>query len=185
MKNNRALRVLFTYNSLFLFSASLLGPLYAIFVKNIGGGVLLISISSAVFYLSSTLFLFFVSRWGDKLREKEYLLIASYLVRAIGYFGFLFVDGALLLIIIQAIFGLGDALGTPTFGAIFSKHTDRQEEVLEYSDWSVIANIVMALGTIIGGFMVATFGFVFLFMVMGGLCILSALGIYLTPRKVL
>jgi predicted MFS family arabinose efflux permease len=185
MKNNKALKVLITYNSLFLFSSSLLGPLYAIFVKKIGGDILLISVSAAVFYLSSTIFLYFVSKWGDKLKEKEYLLVASYLVRAAAFLGYLFIDSAFWLIIIQTLFGLGDALGTPAFGAIFAKHTDKDEEVLEYSDWTIMANLVMAFGTLLGGFAVITFGFEFLFVVMGILCLCSALGIYLTPRRVL
>jgi MFS family permease len=185
MKNNRALRVLFTFNSLFLFSASLMGPLYAIYVAKIGGGVLLISISTAVFFITSTLFLIFISRWGDKVKEKEYLLISSYLIRAVGYFSYIFLNSALWLVMIQVIFGLGDALGTPTFSALFAKHTNKNEEVMEYSDWTLVANLVMALGAIIGGFVVSIFGFGFLFVAMGVLCLVSAFGISITPRKVL
>lgn len=185
MKNNTALRLLFTYNSIFLFSASLLGPLYAIYVAKIGGGVLLISVSSAVFFIASTLFLIFISRWGDKLKEQEYMLVASYVIRAMAYFGFIFLNSALMLIILQAVTGLADALGTPTFSALFAKHTDRNAEVMEYSDWTLVANLVMALGTIIGGFLVSLFGFTWLFIIMGSLCLLSAFGILIAPRKVL
>lgn len=185
MKNNRALRILFTFNSLFLFSASLLGPLYAIYVAKIGGGVLLISTSTAAFFVASTLFLIFISRWGDRVKEKEYLLILSYLVRAVGYFGYIFLNSALWLILIQVIFGLGDALGTPTFSVLFAKHTDKDEEVMEYSDWTLVANLVMALGVVIGGFIVNSFGFGSLFLIMSILCLISALGIFIVPRKVL
>ena len=164
MKNNVALRLLFTYNSVFLFSSSLLGPLYAVYVGKVSGGVLTISISAAVFYISSTLFLMFVSRWGDHLRDKEYLLIASYLIRAVNYFAFIFLNSALMLMMIQVIAGLADALGTPTFSTLFARHTDRNQEVMEYSDWNIVANLVRALGTVIGGFVVSVFGFNFLFL---------------------
>lgn len=185
MKNNRALKVLFTYNSLFLFSSMLFGPLYAIYVNKLGGGVLLISISSAVYYVASTFFMIFVSKWGDRVKEKELLLVASYLIRGLGYIGFIYMNSAVLLILLQTLFGLADALGTPIFGALFATHTDKNEEVLEYSDWSIVSNLVMALGAIIGGYTVSAFGFGFLFVVMSILCFVSALGILITPRRVL
>lgn len=185
MINNRALKVLFTYNSLFLFSAMLLGPLYAIYVSKIGGGVLLISISTAVFYISSTIFLIFVSRWGDKVKEKEFLLVASYMLRGLGYLGFIFINSAIWLILIQALFGLADALGTPTFGALFSQHLDKKQEVLEYSDWSIVSNLVMAMGTVIGGYVASIFGFGCLFVLMAILCFAAGAGVLATPRRVL
>lgn len=185
MKNNKALKILFTYNSLFIFSATLLGPLYAVYVNKIGGGLLLISISSAAFFVSSTLFLMFVSRWGDLIKRRDMLLAASYFVRAVGYLAFIFVGNALWLILVQVLLGLADALGTPTFGALFAAHVDKKEEVMEYSDWSIVANLVMALGTLIGGYITALFGFDFLFFVMSLLCVISGVGILTTPRKVL
>jgi MFS family permease len=81
--------------------------------------------------------------------------------------------------------GLGEALGTPTFSALFAKHIDRDEEVMEYSDWSIVANLVTALGILIGGFLASIFGFTLLFITMGVLCIISGLGILVLPRKVL
>lgn len=185
MRNNLALKILFVSNSIYVFAALLLGPLYAIYVQNIGGGVLLVSISAAMFYISSTLFLLFMARWGDKVKEKEMLLAASFIIRGLGYLALILVDTALLLILIQVIFGLGDALGTPIFGALFAKHTDKKEEVLEYSDWSLVSNLVMALGTIVGGFIVSSLGFTFLFVVIGALCFISAGWILFTPRKIL
>ncbi len=185
MKNKLALKILFISNSIYLFSALLLGPLYAVYVQKIGGGVLLVSVSTAVFYVSSTLFLLFVSRWGDRVKEKELMLALSYVVRGVAFFSYIFIDSALFLILVQILFGLGDALGTPTFGALFARHVDKKEEVLEYSDWSLVANLVMALGTIVGGFVVSSLGFSSLFAMSSVLCFLSAGWILFTPRDVL
>lgn len=185
MKNNRALKVLFTYNSLFLFSANLLGPLYAIYVNKIGGGLILISVSAAVFYVVSTVFLIFVSRWGDKIKEMELLLAASYFIRGAGYIFFIFANSPIYLILLQSLFGIADALGTPTFGALFARHTDKAEEMLEYSDWAIVANLVVALGILVGGYLTNAYGFGILFLVMALLCFGAGAGILATPRKVL
>lgn len=185
MKNNLALKILFVSNSIYMFAALLLGPLYAVYVQRIGGGVLLVSISTAVFYVSSTLFLLFLAKLGDRIKEKELLLAASYILRGLAFLGLMVVDSTLMLILLQVFFGLGDALGTPIFGVLFAKHTNRKEEVMEYSDWALVANLVMALGTIIGGFIVNGLGFTFLFVTIGILCFISAGWILFTPREVL
>ncbi|EKD52937.1 MAG: hypothetical protein ACD_61C00191G0003 [uncultured bacterium] len=185
MRNNSALKVLFISNSIYVFAALLLGPLYAVYVQKIGGGVLLVSISSAVFYVSSTIFLLFMARWGDRIREKEMMLLASYVIRGLAFLSLIFIDSALSLISIQILFGLAESLGTPTFGALFAKHVDRKEEVLEYSDWAIVSNLVMALGTILGGFIVSSLGFNFLFVAISMLCFVSAGWVLFTPRKIL
>lgn len=185
MRNNSALKVLFVSNAIYMFGALLLGPLYAVYVQRIGGGVLLVSVSTAVFYVTSTLFLLFVSRWGDRVREKEMMLVASYVIRGLCFLSYMFIDRALYLILVQVAFGLAEALGTPTFGALFSKHVDKKEEVMEFSDWALVSNLVMALGTILGGFVVSGLGFNFLFVTISVLCFISAGWILFTPRKVL
>lgn len=185
MKNNLALKALFISNSIFVFASMLLGPLYAVYVEKIGGGVLLVSISSGVFYVSTAIFLIFMARWGDRVREKELMLMASYIIRAFAFLSLIYINSPLMLVAIQVIFGLGAALGTPTFGALFAEHTDRKEEVLEHSDWALVSHLVMALGTIVGGFVVTSLGFPFLFVTIAVLCFLSAGWILFTPRRVL
>ncbi len=185
MKNNLALKVLFISNSIYVFGALLLAPLYAVYVQKIGGGVLLVSISTAVFYVATSVFLIFMARWGDKVKEKEMMLSASYMIRGVGFLGYLFIHNALSLILVQAILGLGEAIGTPTFGALFAKHTDKKEEVMEYSDWSLTSYLVMALGTIFGGFIVSGLGFNFLFVTITILCFVSATWVLLTPKGTL
>ncbi len=185
MKNNIALKILFICNAIYLFAALLLGPLYAVYVQKIGGGVLLVSITTAVFYVSSTLFLILLARRGDGIKEKELLLSASYAIRGLGFLGLIFVNSSISLILIQILFGLGDALGTPIFNTLFAKHTIRKMEVLEYSDWALVSNLVMALGTIVGGFIVSGLGFNYLFVTIAMLCFVSAAWILFTPREIL
>ncbi|MFZ2882781.1 MAG: hypothetical protein WA019_06940, partial [Candidatus Moraniibacteriota bacterium] len=82
MKNN-ALKILFIYNGIFVFASGLLGPLYAIFVGTIDKNIISISISWSVFLLSTTLSMLFLRNYGDKVREKEYFLLAGFLIRAL------------------------------------------------------------------------------------------------------
>ena len=185
MKINKALKTLITFNGLYLFGSLLFGPLYAVYVQKIGGGVTLISVSVAAFYISTTLFLVFVGKFGDRVKEKENLLAASYLIRTFGFLAYLVINNALFLILVQLIHGLAEALGTPTFSALFAKHLDGDSEVLEYSDWALVASLIMAIGSLIGGYFVNLFGFSALFIVVAAICFVSFLGIYLQPRRLL
>ena len=181
---NRALKTLITFNGLYLFGATLFGPLYAVFVQKIGG-ILLISVSTAAFFVSAALFLWLVGRLGDRVKEKELLLAGSYLIRSVGYLALLVVNSAWGLISLQIFFGLAEALGTPTFGAIFAKHLDGDREVLEYSDWAMVASLIMGLGSLLGGYLVSSLGFGVLFVAISAMCFVSFLGIILSPRKLL
>lgn len=185
MKVNKPLRTLFIINSIFVFAGSLFGPLYAIYVQGIDNKIISVSISWAILMLSSTLFTYFVSIYGDRVKEKEYLLAAGFFVRAIAWFGFAFVTNITGLIVIQIFLGLGAALGTPAWNALFAKHLDGHREIKDYSDWDMISNLVIALATILGGVFVTAFGFKFLFLIMGVLALTSFFGTLITPRRVL
>jgi MFS family permease len=185
MKINKSLRVLFVLNSIFVFAGSLLGPLYAIYVRGIDSKVISVSLSWAVFMFSSTVFMYFVSKYGDKIKEQEYLLAGGFLVRCLAWFGYIFVFNLSSLIILQVVLGLGEALGTPSWNAIFAKHLDEKKEIMDYSNWDIINNLMIAVATIVGGVLVTCFGFNLLFVIMGLLALVSFVGVLVTPRKVL
>lgn len=185
MQVNNSLRALFAINSIFVFASQLLGPLFAVFVMKIDGGVMLISLATSTQLLSSTFFLVLVSKWGVRVKEREYLLAGGYLLRAVGWLGYIFVSTPLGLVLLQLVFGLGDALGTPSFNAIFAKHVRSDNDIAMYADWSVISNLIMALGMIIGGVMVTVWGFEVLFGVMSAIAMISFTAVMVLPRKVL
>ncbi len=185
MQINKSLKVLFTLNSIFVFGASLFGPLYAIYVQGLDNKIVTVSLSWAVYMVSSTLFMYFVSRYGDRIKEKEFLLAGGFLIRSIAWLGYLFVTNVTGLIIIQVVLGMGEALGTPSWNAIFAKHLDGHKEIMDYSNWNIINNLIVALSTVLGGVLVTYFGFSVLFVAMSMLALVSFVGVLITPRRVL
>ncbi|MCX6762668.1 MAG: MFS transporter [Candidatus Moranbacteria bacterium] len=166
-------------------AAGLLGPLYAIFVQRFVDGVMAVSISWSAFLVATTIFTYFISRYGDGVKEKEYLLLAGYIVRTVAWLLFLLVNNLFLLILVQVILGLGESLGTPAFNSIFAQHLDKNKYVKEYSYWSLISNIVTAIGVMGGGLIITTLGFKTLFITMAFLSLISFLGILPKSRKLL
>ena len=182
---NKALKTLFIFNGIFVFAASLLGPLYAIFVETIDTDIISVSLSWSVFLISTTVFMLIVRKYGDLIKEKEYLLMSGYLIRAVVWFIFPSISTISALLILQALLGLGESLGTPAYDAIFAEHLDKNRHIKEYADWKLISNIVGAVAVILGGFLVKEVGFSALFYLMGSLAIISLIGIWMKPRELL
>ena len=182
---NKALGTLYIYNGIFVLAAGLLGPLYAIFVQRFVDGIMAVSISWAAFLVATTIFTYLISRYGDRIREKEHLLLAGYIVRTVAWLLFLLVNNLVLLILVQVVLGLGESLGTPAFNAIFAEHLDKNKQVKEYSYWTLISTLVTAIGTIAGGLIITILGFKALFLTMAFLSLISFFGVLLKPRKLL
>jgi len=182
---NRSLKTLFLFNGIFVFAGSLLGPLYAIYVEGIDKSILAVSSSWSIFLISATVFTYLMSRWGDKVKEKEYFLILGYLIRAFVWFGYIFVGNLYTLLILQLLLGAGEAAGTPSYDTIFAEHLDKNKHIRDYSVWKVISNLVGALAVFLGGVLVTTYGFIPLFVIMSALALVSMVGILLSPRKLL
>jgi len=96
-----------------------------------------------------------------------------------------FINSVVFLFIVQAIIGLGEAIYSPAFDAVYSKHLDGHKSGRQWGAWEATNYFTTALGAIIGGAIVTLFGFQILFIIMAILCFSSALYIYHLKRNVL
>lgn len=166
-------------------AAAMLGPLYAIYVVKFIDGITAVSVSWAAFLISTSIFTYLIFKIGDGFREKEYLLLAGYMVRILSWISLIFVHNLWTLVLAQIFLGLGESLGTPSFNALVADHLDRNKYIKEYSTWSLVANFAAAGGILAGGYIVNNLGFKALFILMAALSMISFLGILLKPRKLL
>jgi hypothetical protein len=80
--HRKQLRILALYNGIFIFAANLLVPLYTIYMQQFQNSVFSVSLVWSVSLLSTTFFTLIVAKYGHRVRQKEHLLLAGYLVRA-------------------------------------------------------------------------------------------------------
>ena len=185
MFKNRALTTLTVINSLFSMAGLALVPIYAVFLEGIGATVFIISLLAAL-ELGSKLIGTFILRFiGDGYKEKEYMIIISYLFRAVAWGSLCFVAAITPLFLIQILLGLGDAIGSPSFSAVFAAHLDKGKQIAEYSDYTLTKNLFGIIGTVGGGVIVTTFGFTYLFALMSFIALFCAFYIFIQPRKLL
>jgi MFS family permease len=179
--HNRALRILYLNNGIFVLGQNLLGPLYAVYVQSIDNAVLAISASWSVYLLSATFFTFLVARYGKRFREQN-LYTLSIIIRAFAWLSFIFVDNIVQILALQVIIGFAEGIGTSTFYATIADHLEKGEYVKDFAYWQLISNLTMAISTLGGGLIVTNFGFDTLFIIMFTLAMTSFAGIYLNLK---
>jgi len=182
---NKSLKLLLAINSIFVLAGNLLGPLYAVYIEGLGGSIAVVSGTWSVMLLTTTLVNFVLIRYGDRIKEHEYLLIAGFIFRAIAWIGFVYAGNIAAIISLQIVVGVGEAVGSTGFDAIFAEHLDLSSHIRDYAVWKTISNILASFATLIGGFVVTLYGFNPMFWFMGAIALGCAIFTYLLPRRAL
>jgi MFS family permease len=175
--------ILYSFNGIFMLANSMLGPLYGLYINQFSDPALTASISWAAYLIAATITTLIMRQIGDRNQETEYFLILGYIFRAVSWAIFPFVASLQLIVILQIIIGIGDGLGAPAFDALHAAHLHKGKHLADFANWKLISSLVMAVGTLAGGFIVSRFGFNILFFIMSSLAFFSAIGVYFQPRK--
>lgn len=164
---------------LFVFTGlGLTAPIFAIFIERnvVGGSIAAAGIAQTIYMVVKAILQLFVGRFNDRdrmyLREYWTALIGYALIAVIPFL-YIAVETIAQLYMVQALFGIGAAFAYPGFMTIFTKFTDRQREGMEWSTYSTVVFLGMAVSAAVGAWSVERFGFDRTFIAVG---ILSALG---------
>lgn len=182
---NKALKILLVTNSLVLLAGGMIGPIYAIFVEDIGGDLLDASLAGSVFALAAGITTLLSGRYSDMNKHKEKIVVLGYIIMGVGFMLFTLVTSVWMLLIVQVIIGFGEAIYIPAFDAVYSEHLDHHKEGRQWGAWESMYYFVTAIGAAIGGYIVVYLGFHVMFILMALLCLSSALYIYRLPKKIL
>ncbi len=162
----KKLKILLFASALLMLAGGLFGPIYAVFVEQIGGDLLTAGGAYAAFAIASGVLIFFLSRWEDHVKHQEKLIVAGYFLSTIGFLGYLFIKTPLHLFIVQIILGFGEAVSSPAFDGLYSKNLQKGKFASEWGMWESLFYITTGVAAIAGGFLAQEFGFKVLFAVM-------------------
>ncbi len=161
------------------FAEGLFGPLYAIYVSELGGDIFDISFAWSSFLIVSGLLTILLGKLSDK-HNKHLFLIYGFIITIISTFSYLLVSNPSHLFFVQIGLGIGSALIWPVWDTLYSKYQDKNEEGEEWGfvegGWNIIAGISLLIGSII----IHHFGFHIIFIVMGSFFILGLIMILVT-----
>ena len=168
-----------------LIAAAMLGPIYALFVEKVGGDLFDASLASGVFAFVAGVTTLISGKFSDKLKENEIVIAAGYATMGIGFLAYFWVESVGALFAVQAVIGLGEAIYSPAFDAVYSKHLNRARAGLQWGAWEAMNYFTAAIGAVVGGILVSRFGFSVLFLAMAGLCFFGAGYIFHLKRNIL
>lgn len=163
----------------------MLGPIYALFVEKIGGDLMDASMAGGIFAFAAGITTLVSGKYSDKVKENELIVVAGYAIMGVGFLLYTFVDSIFFLFAVQIVIGLGEAIYSPAFDAVYSKHLDGHKSGRQWGAWESMNYFTAAVGAVVGGSIVTVFGFQALFVFMAALCFGSALYIYHLKRSVL
>src|SRR3989344_2201890 len=164
--SKKALRILLITDGLVLISGAMLGPIYAIYVDIVGGDLMDASIAGGIFALVAGLTVLVSGKFSDHVNEPKYIVSLGYTIIGFGFLLYILVNSVWFLFIVQAIIGFGEAIYTPAFDALYSKHLDKNEEATEWGGWEAMRYFTASGGAVIGGLVAMNFGFSPLFVIM-------------------
>ncbi|NOX71201.1 MAG: MFS transporter [Candidatus Micrarchaeota archaeon] len=162
----KELKILLSSSGLFMLAGGLFGPIYAVFVENIGGDLLTAGAAYSAFAVAAGIMIFLLGRVEDRSRYQEIFVIAGFSINCTGYLGYIFVSNPFQLFIVQIIFGIGEAISTPAFDGLYSKHLDKGKYASEWGIWESMQWILTAIAAGAGGFIASAYGFRILFIMM-------------------
>lgn len=144
------------------FADSLFGPLYAVFVQNIGGGILDVGNTIALYSITTGILIIAAGKISDSV-SKELLAFIGFGISALGTIGYLFIETSTQLYLLQLIFALSTALLTAPLSALFAKHIGKENSGFLWALQGGGEKILAGLGLLGGTFITYRFGFVAVF----------------------
>ncbi|MBI4174501.1 MAG: MFS transporter [Candidatus Aenigmarchaeota archaeon] len=168
-----ALKILILSSFFINLAAGLFGPLYAVFVQRIGGDLLTAGSAYAGFSIALGAMIFFLSRWEDRVRHQEKLIVIARGLQVIGISGYMFIRTPLDLLFVQIALGFSEAIITPAFDSLYSRNLDRGRSASEWGMWESMRAVVIGVAAITGGFVAQQYGFPALFSIMAVISIFA------------
>ena len=168
---NRALKILLSTNAIILMSVAMIGPIYALYVEKVGGDLMEASLAGGIFALTAGITTLFSGKISDKIKESELIVVIGYFIMGIGFMLYTVVDSMIFLYVVQVIIGLGEAIYSPAFDSVYSKHLDSKQSGTQWGAWESMNYFTIAAGAVVGGFLVSLFDFKILFVVMALMCL--------------
>jgi len=182
---SKPIKILLVTNATILTASAMLGPIYALFVEKIGGSLLDASYAFGLYALTAGIITFISGKYCDKIKENELIIVLGYVIVGIGFLSYTMVNTIAVLFLVQILIGLGEAIYSPAFDAVYSKHLDHGKRGRGWGMWEAMNYFTMAFGAIVGGTAVYYFGFNSIFVIMSLMSFASAIYIFRLPRKVL
>jgi MFS family permease len=172
---NRSSRILLEASIIANIAIGLLGPVYAVFVENIGGSLLDAGIAYAIFNILTGILIITLGSTKFFSKNTRPLIVIGYFLFALGNIGYIFIRTPIHLFIVQIILGLAIGILEPAWDSVYSAKLNEQQGYKRWSLWSGSTYLAVCIAAIIGGFIAFKLSFQILFIIMAIMGVISAI----------
>ena len=167
----------------FTVSAGMLGPVYAVYVGEIGGSILDIGYSWALFSVFAGILMIIMGKVEEK-HKKINAAIIGYILKIFCFIGYIFVQTPMHLFIVQIFLGMSSAIIAPAYDAMYSKALRKGRETFEWGLWEANDHLSSAIAALVGTGIIYYLGFDSLFIAMTILAIIGLAVFLWLSRKI-
>jgi len=163
---NRQLKLLLGLASFFVFAAGMFGPIYALYVKDIGGDILDTGIAWSIFMIVSGIGMFFMGKVHDRIKKEKSIMLMGYALRAIVFLSYIYINSIAQLYFIQLLLGLSLIMTIPAYDSLYTKNLEKGKFASQWAAFESMYFTVQGVAAILGALIVTIFSFTALFIVM-------------------
>lgn len=150
----------------FVFGEGMIGPIYAIFVNNIGGDVLAAGTAWSIFMFVSGAGIFLMGGVQDRYKSDKNFILLGYSLTSLGFVGYYFVSNVIQLFLVQAVLGVATMIVVPARDSFYTRYLEKRNFASQWAVWEGIWYIVTGAAALSGAFIAKMFGFKVLFLSM-------------------
>ena len=163
---HKQLRLFLVVDGIYALAFGMLGPIYAVFVQQIGGDILEAGTAWAIFMISSGIGIFLMGKLQDRISKDKLFLVVGYAMRSLGFLGYYFVSNVTQMFVLQVFLGLAVMVISPATYSFYAKHVDTKKLASQWAAWEGTWYLVQGIAALIGSFLASLYGFKTLFLVM-------------------
>lgn len=146
------------------FADSLFGPLYAVYVQGIGGDILDVGNTIALYSIATGVLIIVFGKLSDHGNKSLFATIGL-LLSTVGTLGYLAVKTPFHLYLLQILFAVSTAFLYAPFSALFAEHVEKKNSGLQWALEGGGGKILSGLGLLLGTYLAYRFGFVTVFLI--------------------
>ena len=180
---HRNIKILLGASILIHSGINFLSPIFAIYVKDIGGTLLDAGVAIGIYAILKGIFYFLFKNIKEDKISKKVMISGGYFVMFIDYFLYLFASKPYHIYFIQGILSLGETIITPSWSAVIATSLVKGKERHIYSNFYGYRSLFEGTAAITGGLFAMNFGFDVVFTIMCVFALSSSVISYLLMKK--
>lgn len=167
MSMHRNIKILLTCSVLLHSGVNLLAPIYAMFIKKIGGNLLDAGIAVGIYAILKGIFYFLTGRIKEEIIPKKYMIVIGYFLFSVSYFFYIGASRPSHVFYIQIVLAIGETIVNPAWSAVIAMSLEKGKERGIYSNFYGYRSIFEGIAAISGGLFAIKLGFNVVFIFMG------------------